>query len=278
MGRSPQSERSSGNQFSGKVVLITGAGSGIGRASAEAFAEHGASVLVTDLDEAGGAETVKRIEASGGTARFHRCDVTSEHDVRETVGVAIAELGGLHLAHNNAGHPGPPGLVHAYDAATFQQVLDVNALGTFLCMKYEIAHMIDNGGGAIVNTASGSGLNASPMMPAYVAAKHAVVGLTKVTGVDYAARGIRVNAICPGVTDTPAIQTWINGDPRLRDLMIASEPIGRMATPREIAEAAVWLCSDAASYITATCLPVDGGATARTGGGALDTTNVKGAN
>lgn len=137
-------------------------------------------------------------------------------------------------------------------------------------MKYEIAHMIAHGGGAIVNTASGSGLGASPLQPAYVASKHAVVGLTKVAGTDYAAKGIRVNAICPGVVDTPMMQAWIGGDPKMQELMDAAEPIGRMGRPEEIAEAAVWLCSDASSFVTGVALPVDGGTAAVIGGGAVE--------
>lgn len=226
--------------------------------------------MVTDVDDVKGAETVRLIEADGGIAKYRHCDVTVADEVKGAVDAAVSEFGGLHCAHNNAGHVGQPGWLHEYDIDMFKYVLDINAVGTFLSLKYELSHMVANGGGTVVNTASGSGLGASPMMPGYVAGKHAVVGLTKVAGVDYAKKGVRVNAICPGATMTPMMEEWLHDDPKMLALMEGSHPIGRLATPEEIAEAAVWLCSDAASYVTGAALCVDGGAVALVGGGATE--------
>ena len=257
-------------EFAGKTALVTGAGSGIGQASALAFAARGASVLVCDIDETGGATTVAQIVENGGRAAFQDVDVSDEAQVRDTVQRAVTEFGGLNFAHNNAGITGLPLRAGDTTLESWNQVMAVNLTGVFLCMKYEILHMEANGGGAIVNTSSIAGLGASPLTTAYTASKHGVVGLTKVAGYDYAGRGIRVNAICPGVTRTPMLEGWINGDPRIEAVMDASVPIGRMATAQEMAAATVWLCSDAASFVTGVALPVDGGQVALAGGGASD--------
>jgi NAD(P)-dependent dehydrogenase (short-subunit alcohol dehydrogenase family) len=257
-------------EFEGKVALVTGAASGIGRASARAFARHGAAVLVCDVDEAGGHETVELISAAGGTGAFQLVDVSREADVIGAVDAAVQRYGQLDFAHNNAGVVGLQARIEETSLASWESVMDVNLTGVFLCLKYEIAHMASRGSGAIVNTASISGLGASPMMVAYTASKHGVVGLTRVVAYDYAARGIRINAICPGVTRTPMMEAWIGGDPAIEALMDASEPIGRMATADEMADATIWLCSERSSFVTGIALPVDGGLTALAGGGATD--------
>jgi NAD(P)-dependent dehydrogenase (short-subunit alcohol dehydrogenase family) len=256
--------------FDGKVALVTGAASGIGRASAESFAEKGAKVLVCDVNEEGGAETVSLIEDAGGAAAFHRLDVSDADAVEGAVAAAVEKLGGLDFAHNNAGVVGLAKRIADTPLDSWDEVLGVNLTGVFLCMRAEIRHMLENGGGAIVNTCSISGLGASPMMTAYVASKHGVVGLTRIAAYDYAKKGIRVNAICPGVTRTPMMDGWIDGDPLIEKVMDESVPIGRMATPREQGDAAVWLCSDEASFISGVMLPVDGALTAHSGGGAED--------
>lgn len=256
--------------FQERVAIVTGAASGIGRASAQAFAKYGASVLVCDIDKDGGEETVDSITDAGGRAAFQHLDIVDEMQVQEAVRRAVEEFGRLDYAHNNAGVVGPALRIADAPLDSFRQVIDVNLIGTFLCMKYEILQMQQNGGGAIVNTSSISGLGASPLMAAYTASKHGVTGLTRVAGYDYAKRGIRVNALCPGVTRTPMMEGWIGGDPRIEAVMDASVPIGRMASPQEMAEAATWLCSDEASFVTGVALPVDGGLTALAGGGAAD--------
>jgi NAD(P)-dependent dehydrogenase (short-subunit alcohol dehydrogenase family) len=259
------------SRFGGKTGIVTGAASGIGRASAQALAREGAWVLVCDIDAEGGAETVRLIEQEGGGARFRRLDVADETEVHGAIGEIVDEHGHLDLAHNNAGVVGPAKRVADTSREEWEQVMAVNLTGVFLCMKYEIAQMEAQGtGGAIVNTSSISGLGASPLMAAYTASKHGVTGLTRVAGYDYAKRGIRVNALCPGVTHTPMIDQWIDGDPVVQAVMDASVPIGRMATPEEMAEAVVWLCSDSASFVTGVALPVDGGLTSLAGGGASD--------
>ena len=257
-------------EFAGKVALVTGAGSGIGRASARAFARAGAAVVVADVDEAGGRETVVLIQQAGGQARFERADVSREEDVLRAVAAAVEGYGRLDFAHNNAGVVGEQARIEGSSLEGWQRVMDVNLTGVFLCLKHEVAHMAARGSGAIVNTASISGMGASPMMVAYSASKHGVIGLTRVVAYDYAKRGIRVNALCPGVTRTPMMEDWIGGSAAIEAVMDASSPIGRMATPEEMADAAVWLCSDRASYVTGIVLPVDGGITALAGGGAAE--------
>lgn len=256
--------------FEGKVALVTGAASGIGRSSAEIFARRGAAVLVCDVNDEGGEETVSLIKDAGGEAAYRHLDVSDAGQVEAAVKAAVDTFGGLHCAHNNAGVVGLPLRIDRYPLESWDQVIAVNLSGVFYCMKYELAHMVANGGGAICNTSSISGLGASPLMSAYVASKHGVTGLTRMGGFDYAKKGVRVNAICPGVTATPMITEWINDDPLIQKVMDESNPIGRMATPEEQAEAAVWLCSDSASFVTGVALPVDGALTAHAGGGAED--------
>ncbi len=244
----------------GKVVLITGAASGMGRATALAFARRGATVAVVDIDEAGGRETVDQIAGLGGDAEFFRCDVASADDVAGAVGSVVERFGGLDYAHNNAGVEGSVAPLVDQTEADWDRVHSINLKGVFLCMRAEIPFMLQRGGGAIVNTASASGLVARPGgLSTYVAAKHGVVGLTKCAAVDYSAAGIRVNAVCPGPVATPFLEDL---PPEVKQMLLDLTPIRRFAAADEIAEAVVWLCSDDASYVTGAALPVDGGVVA----------------
>jgi NAD(P)-dependent dehydrogenase (short-subunit alcohol dehydrogenase family) len=241
-------------QLEGKVALVTGAASGIGRASALALAQAGASVVVADVDAEGGEESVALVERAGGTALFCRTDVSQADDVEGLVAMAAERFGRLDIAHNNAGILGKPALTAEYPEEEFDRLLAINLKGVWLCMRYEIPKMLEQGGGAIVNTASSAGLVAMPALPAYVASKHGVAGLTKAAALDYAKSGIRVNAVCPGFIDTPLVQragaTQAGADKYV--------PTGRIGRPEEVAEAVLWLCSDAASYVTGALLSVDG--------------------
>jgi NAD(P)-dependent dehydrogenase (short-subunit alcohol dehydrogenase family) len=246
----------------GKVALVTGAGSGIGRASALAFARAGARVVVSDVDEAGGKETADLVGDAGSEAVFVRADVTQGSDVEALVAAAVDAFGALDCAHNNAGISGPVAFTADLDPDTAHRILEVNLFGVFLCLHHEIRHMLGAGGGAIVNTASGAGLGGVPAFPAYSASKHGVVGLTKSAAVEYARQGIRVNAVCPGPIETPMLEGILEGNEALERLFVQSVPMGRKGTPEEVAELVVWLCSPAASYMNGAAVPVDGGSVA----------------
>ena len=243
----------------GKVAVVTGGAMGIGRASAEIFAREGASVVVADIDDDGGRQTVAIIEASGGSASFVHVDVSVKSDVARMVAHAVETFGGLDCAHNNAGMAAPLAALADYPDDGWDRTLAVMLTGVYLCMKAEIPLMLERGGGAIVNTASGVGLVGYPRQAAYTASKHGVIGLTKVAALDYGARGVRVNAICPGTARTPMVARAIDHDPSIDDQLKALHPLGRIAEASEIAEAAVWLCTPAASFVLGVALPVDGG-------------------
>ena len=248
----------------GRSAIVTGAASGIGRASAIAFAREGARVIVADLTEDGGEQTVRTICDTGGDARFVRCDVSDAKDVDALVAAAVKAFGRLDCAFNNAGIAGSQRKTADYEEAEFDKIIAVDLKGVWLCMRAEIRQFLaQKGSGAIVNTASAAGLVASHSMPAYTAAKHGVVGLTKCAALEYARSGIRINDVCPGVVDTPLVEGMVAGRPKLAARLDEVEPIGRKARPQEIAEAVVWLCSDAASFVTGCSMSVDGGLTAQ---------------
>jgi NAD(P)-dependent dehydrogenase (short-subunit alcohol dehydrogenase family) len=251
------------NTDGAKVALITGAGSGIGAAAARLFAERGERVVAADVNEEGGAATVAAIEQAGGEAIFVRADVSNSAEVEAMVTAAVERFGRLDHAFNNAGIEGAPAPLADLDEAAWDHLIAVNLKSVFLCMKSEIPAMLANGGGAIVNTSSVAGLVGFAGSAAYVASKHGVVGLTKSAALDYAAAGIRINAVCPGVIETPMITRALAGQPALEAGLKAAEPVGRFGAPIEIAEAAHWLCSDASSFLTAQAIAVDGGFTAQ---------------
>lgn len=249
--------------YSGKVAFVTGAASGIGRAAALAFAREGASVAVADVSEQGGQETVRLIEKEGGRALAVRCDVTRADDVKAALDKTIATFGRLDFAFNNAGiEPKKAAPTAEYDEEEWNRIIDVNLRGAFLCMKHEIPLILKHGeGGAIVNTSSGAGVIGIKGSPAYTAAKHGLLGLTKAAALDYAPHNIRINAVCPGYIDTPMMGRFTGGTPEGRAKVIAEEPVGRMGKPEEIAAAVIWLCSDAAAFMIGHAMVIDGGQT-----------------
>lgn len=243
----------------GKVALVTGAGGGIGRAAAVAFAASGAAVLVSDINPEGGTETVALIGAAGGKARFERCDVSQPDQVKAMVGAAVEAFGRLDFAFNNAGINNLG--ADEYDDTVWARSLGVNLSGVMYCMREQSEAMLKSGGGAIVNTSSINGLVGNPAQPGYTATKHGVVGLTRHGALRWAKAGIRVNAVCPGVIETP-MTAPLTANPDMKKLLDSMTPMGRMGQAHEIASAVVWLCSDQASFVTGHALVIDGGATA----------------
>ena len=250
-------------RFEGKVVLVTGGGAGIGRAAVLAFAREGASVMIGDLD--GAAEQVLReVQEQGGTAKFTRCDVTSPSDVEALVAGTASAFGGLDVAFNNAGVEGICAPTEDYPLEAWNTVLAVNLTGVFLCMRAQIPYLIASGNGAIVNTASIFGHVGISNAPAYIAARHGVIGLTKAAALENAARGVHINAVSAAFTESAMlVRAGVLADPTVRATVEAMHPIKRLARPEEVAAAVLWLASDEASFVTGTGMLVDGGFVSR---------------
>jgi NAD(P)-dependent dehydrogenase (short-subunit alcohol dehydrogenase family) len=247
--------------FEGRVSVVTGAAGGIGRASALLFASHGARVCVADLNLAGARETVAMVAAEGGEAIAVRVDVADPRSVASMVRTTVDVFGRLDIAHNNAGIKGADLPVTEMPDEVWRAGISIMLDGVFYCMKHEIPEMQKVGGGAIINTSSGAGLIGVPRFSNYVAAKHGVVGLTKAAALEYIGDNIRINCICPGTARSQMVEQWLQGSAEAEATVAALHPIGRIAEAREIAEAAVWLASPAASFVVGTALAVDGGYT-----------------
>jgi NAD(P)-dependent dehydrogenase (short-subunit alcohol dehydrogenase family) len=243
----------------GKVSLITGAGSGIGRATSMIFAREGARLVLADVVEAGGHETLRMVNELGANAIFLKTDVANAHDVVAVVAKAVASYGRLDCAFNNAGIGGAGRLTHEYSEDEWNRVIAVNLTGVWLCMKAELTQMLKQGSGSIVNTSSIMGLTGAIRVPAYTAAKHGVAGLTKAAALEYGRHGIRINAVCPAPIYTPLLMTAFEKRPDVEARYARSEPMKRIGQPEEVGEAVAWLCSDRASYVTGLPMPVDGG-------------------
>jgi len=242
--------------FENKVVLVTGAASGIGRATAMAFAKEGAKVVVSDVQEKAGQETVEFIKKNNGEAFFIKCDVSNDQEVKALINKTVEKYGRLDLAYNNAGVEGSPSLISECTSEDWDRTIGINLKGVWLCMKYEIEAMLRFGGGNIVNCSSIAGKVGFQMLAPYTASKHGVIGLTESAALEMAKKNIRINAVCPGVIKTPMLDRFTHGD----DASMASgAPVGRVGLPEEIAESVLWLCSDKASYVTGQSLVVDGG-------------------
>jgi NAD(P)-dependent dehydrogenase (short-subunit alcohol dehydrogenase family) len=243
--------------FKNKVVIITGSTFGIGKSTAIAFAQRGAKVVLSDWKQ--DEDTLSTIIENGGDAIFVKCDVSAENDVINLVAETIAKYARLDFAFNNAGIEGTPAPATECSNDNWDKIINVNLKGVWYCMKYQIPEMLKVGGGVIVNNASIAGLVGFGGVPAYVASKHAVVGLTKNVALDYAKQNIRVNAVCPGVIHTPMVDRFTGQDPKVLEQLVAAKPMGRVGQPEEIAETVVFLCSNAASFITGQAIAIDGG-------------------
>jgi NAD(P)-dependent dehydrogenase (short-subunit alcohol dehydrogenase family) len=251
----------SGN-FNGKVAIVTGGGSGIGLATAKAFAEQGAKVVIAEITAKNGEDAAKAINDAGGTAMFVHTDVGKAESVAALVAQTVAAYGRLDIAVNNAGIDPEVVMDAEWDEGVFDRIQNVNLKGVFLCMKYEIAQMLKNGGGRIVNVASIAGISAVGNKPSYTASKHGVVGMTKAAALQYARRGIRINAMCPGGVDTPISDQNHKGDQAFINRMADAHPIGYVSQPSEIAAGILFQCSDGASFMIGHPMVLDGGLTA----------------
>jgi NAD(P)-dependent dehydrogenase (short-subunit alcohol dehydrogenase family) len=246
-------------QFIGKVALVTGAASGIGRATALAFARHGAKVVVSDVDDAAGEETVALVRAQNTDALFVHADVSRRSAVEALITTAAQMYGRIDFAFNNAGVSGARAMMADYSEESWDRVIGINLKGVWLCMKYELQQMLRQGGGVIVNTSSTAGQTGSRGVGAYVASKHGVIGLTKAAALEYARQNIRVNAILPGTIHTHLIDEFTRGNEQMLQEFAEGEPIGRLGRPEEVANAVIWLCSAESSFVTGATLAVDGG-------------------
>lgn len=251
------------NVGEGPVALVTGASSGIGRATARAFAREGYVTILADVHDEQGRSAVAELESEGAACRFIRCDVSEEASVQNLIGEIVSSFGRLNAAFNNAGIEGERAVTGDCTIANFDRVIAVNLRGVFLCMREELREMsTQEKGGVIVNTSSVAGLIGLPGIPAYDASKHGIVGLTRTAALEYAQQKIRVNAVCPGAIETPMLERFMGGSAGGREEMIRTEPIGRIGTPEEIASAVLWLCSDKSSFVTGQAIAIDGGWTA----------------
>lgn len=250
-------------RFIDKVVLVTGGASGIGRETAVAFGREGATVVVSDVNESEGAQTVQLIQEIGGAATFIAADVGKHEQVKALIEAIVAQHGRLDIAFNNAGVEGAPVRTADVTEDEFDWIMNVNVKGVWLCMKYEIPQMMAQGGGTIVNTASVAGLVGAHSLPVYAASKHAVVGLTKSAALEYARKGIRVNAVCPSMVRTPMVERAFESLPQFEQAIVSNHPSRRLGEPAEVTAAVLWLASNQASFINGTALPVDGAFTAQ---------------
>ena len=246
-----------------KVALVTGASSGIGRATALAFARAGYATVLSDVKEAEGQAALGEVKSAGGEAEFIRCDVSDADEVQALVERTVQRFGRLDAAFNNAGIEGPIGSTLDCTHDNWQRIIAVNLTGVWHCMRAELRQMLAQGGGAIVNCSSVAGLVGFAGLPAYVASKHGVVGLTRTAALEYATSGIRVNAVCPGAIATPMLERIMDTSDQTREAIVAGEPVGRIGAPEEIASAVLWLCGDGASFVTGQAIAVNGGWTAR---------------
>jgi NAD(P)-dependent dehydrogenase (short-subunit alcohol dehydrogenase family) len=246
-------------RLQGKVAIVTGGNSGIGKATAVAFAQAGARVVIAARRVAEGMQTVEAIRQAGGEALFVKTDVAQAVDVAALVHHTVATYGRLDYAFNNAAGTGGGGPLHTLAEEDWDRIMDVNLKGVRLCMKYEITQMLTQGGGAIVNNSSAAGLIGVSRNPTYAASKHGLVGLSKSAALQYATQGIRINVVCPGLIMTPRMEQIFATGPGVQEWFVSKQPTGKGGSPEEVAQAVVWLCSDAASFVTGVAFPIDGG-------------------
>lgn len=250
-------------ELTGKVAIVTGASTGIGRAAALALSAEDAAVVLADVDDARGLAVSEEIRHKGGEAIFVRTDVSDDAQVASAVLQAVSTFGGLDLAFNNAGIEGVQAVTHECTVENWNRTLAINLSGVWFCMRHEIPAMLKRGGGVIVNNSSVAGLVGFGGIPAYTASKHGIIGLTRTAALEYAEQGIRVNAVCPGIIDTEMIDRFTGHQSEAQEALLATEPVGRLGRPEEIADAVVWLCSSRASFVTGQAIAVDGGFVAR---------------